>query len=548
LLNKGGDLARPVSWAQRMAYRVPAFSGLERGEVVLLRVQDVRLLDERLSLTKLIRSLARREIAALAVVGAVSEEARAAADLQHLCLFGLPDDADLRDVERDVVRLIVEREAQLDRRGRQVYRQLAQLSIENQGLTAIADALLQIVYKPVVIQDEEMAVQALALPDEAPCGDWSAEEVTTLLSDRAPLHRWLIDQPLDGRAPPCTELALGQNGTTRYVAAIVIDGRLGGYLSILGPAAGSGGVRAGDGAAAGLDALDRLAAERGALVCAVELAKQRAVEAAEKKVRGDFLDLLLTASTSEERALARRAAEFGYELERYHAVLLMRVTDVSATSEPGAPGSLVAREFRARLVHTGIQVLLCPHEGALAALCSAGDVALLEALEAHVQYTRGRVSDLEPTLQVAAGIGRPGAGLEGLRRSFSQARESLALVQSLFGGDRVLSFGELTLYHLLSRLQNCDELVDFYQQTLAALVDYDQDHDMQLVDTLEAFFELHGNVSQTAERLYLHRNSLLYRIERINEITGLDLDDADSRFSLQLALKLRPFLAAACPS
>jgi purine catabolism regulator len=135
-----------------------------------------------------------------------------------------------------------------------------------------------------------------------------------------------------------------------------------------------------------------------------------------------------------------------------------------------------------------------------------------------------------------------------LRLSFAQARESLRLVQSLFDGDRVLSFGELALYHLLSRLQNCDELADFYEQTLAPLVDYDQDHDMQLVDTLETFFAQHGNVSQAAERLYLHRNSLLYRIERIGEITGLDLDDADARFSLQLALKLRPFLAAACTS
>jgi purine catabolism regulator len=145
-------------------------------------------------------------------------------------------------------------------------------------------------------------------------------------------------------------------------------------------------------------------------------------------------------------------------------------------------------------------------------------------------------------------LGRPGAGLDGLRRSFSQAREALALVKGLFDGDRVLSFGKMTLYHLLGRLQACEELGDFYDQTLAALVNYDRGHDTQLVDTLEAFFAQHGNVSQTAERLFLHRNSLLYRLERIADITGLDLDDADDRFSLQLALKLRPFLAAACPA
>jgi purine catabolism regulator len=147
-----------------------------------------------------------------------------------------------------------------------------------------------------------------------------------------------------------------------------------------------------------------------------------------------------------------------------------------------------------------------------------------------------------PQVEVAAGIGRPGPGLSGLRRSFVQARESLALIRSLFDGDRVLSFGELSLYHLLGHLRYSDELLTFFGQTLEPLIQYDATHDTELTRTLEAFFAHHGNVSQTAEYLFLHRNSLLYRLERIEEITDLDLDDADDRFALQLALKLRPFI------
>jgi purine catabolism regulator len=382
-----------------------------------------------------------------------------------------------------------------------------------------------------------MAIRALMLPSEQePAlavteGSLSSADIEAELMDRTPVSRWLLDRPLDGKAPPCTELPLDRPGWARCVAAVVIDGRLGGYLSILG-------------AASELDDLDRLAAERGALVCAVELAKQRAVEAAEERGRGDLLDLLLTVSAAEERALARRAAEMGYELERYHAVLLF---DLGAGVSQGSREQ-VAREFRARLLHTGIQVFLCPHDEDLAALCSAGDVTLLDGIEQHAQRTRERIAERAPQVEVAIGIGRPGAGLAGLRRSFAQAQESLSLVRSLFGGGRVLSFGDLTLYHLLGRLQACDELAEFYEQTLSSLETYDAGHDTQLVDTLEAFFSQHGNVSQTAERLYLHRNSLLYRLERIAEITGLDLDDADARFALQLALKLRPFVLNACPA
>ena len=129
----------------------------------------------------------------------------------------------------------------------------------------------------------------------------------------------------------------------------------------------------------------------------------------------------------------------------------------------------------------------------------------------------------------------------GLRQSFAQAGEALELIQALFNGDKVLAHGDLGLYHILHHLQDCDDLDEFHNQTLAPLVTYDAVHDAQLVHSLEAFFNHHGNISQTAEALHLHRNSLIYRLDRVKEITGMDLDDADDRFALQLALKLQPF-------
>lgn len=521
LLGGEDGLTKPVQWARRMSVHPPAFAALEEGEIVLLSVDALSLLDDRLTLGRVVDSLAEREAAALAVVGEVSEEAQVMADTRGLPLFLLPTDADLRDIEHDTIRLIVEREAQLDRRGRQLYRQLAQFSIENHGLPAIAQALLEITGKPVVIQDDVLSVQAMAWPEEC---SLSPEELTSSLKDETILRQWLWGRRLDGKAPPCTELNLVPPDWRRYVAAIVIEGKLGGYLSLLGPASS-------------LDDLDRLAVERGALVCAVEVAKQRAVEAAEDRLRSDFLDLMLTAGPAEERVLARRASEMGYELESHHTAVLFG-------PDEGSPQTLalLASEFRAHLLNTSIQAFLCPYEEGLVALCNTEEAHHLRQLEEVVQTTRDRMVQLSPKVRIAAGIGRPGMGLAGLRHSFAQAREALALARTLFDGDRVLPFGDLGVYRLLCRLQNSEELAHFYEQTLAPLVQYDANHNTELVHTLEAFFAHHGNVSQTAESLYLHRNSLLYRLERICEITCLDLNDADDRFSLQLALRIRPLL------
>ena len=111
-------------------------------------------------------------------------------------------------------------------------------------------------------------------------------------------------------------------------------------------------------------------------------------------------------------------------------------------------------------------------------------------------------------------------------------------------GAPVTYFGDLGLYQLLTTLGNSTEASRFYRKTLGRLLSYDESKNAELVQTLEAFFECHGNLSQTAARLHIHRNTLTYRLEQISSITQLDLDDPDARFSLQFALKLRPVVKA----
>jgi purine catabolism regulator len=110
------------------------------------------------------------------------------------------------------------------------------------------------------------------------------------------------------------------------------------------------------------------------------------------------------------------------------------------------------------------------------------------------------------------------------------------------GPGSVVSYGDLGLYRVLHTLRDSPELRAFYEQTLGPLVEYDRRTGQSYVETLETYFECHGNLSQTAQRLHHHRNSLLYRIGRIQEILGVDLEDAEARLSLQVALKARRLL------
>jgi purine catabolism regulator len=89
------------------------------------------------------------------------------------------------------------------------------------------------------------------------------------------------------------------------------------------------------------------------------------------------------------------------------------------------------------------------------------------------------------------------------------------------------------------RPRNDRAFSDFYEQTLAPLVRYDAAHKTQLVHSLQALLEHNGNITRAAASLFLHRNSLLCRLERIRQIPGRDLNDADDRLALHVAMKVR---------
>ena len=101
-----------------------------------------------------------------------------------------------------------------------------------------------------------------------------------------------------------------------------------------------------------------------------------------------------------------------------------------------------------------------------------------------------------------------------------------------------------TLDKLLAlKERNLDQMRRFYFDTLGPLVEHDDRKQGDLIRTLNGFFEANGNLAKAAQDLDVHRNTLVYRLERISELTEMNLDDADNRLILHLALKIQRVLA-----
>ena len=88
---------------------------------------------------------------------------------------------------------------------------------------------------------------------------------------------------------------------------------------------------------------------------------------------------------------------------------------------------------------------------------------------------------------------------------------------------------------LLKGLAASSDLCPF-KELIDPLKAHDREHNSDLVRTLKVYFVTNANASETADRLFLHRNSVPYRLERIGELTGLDLKDYRVRLALQLGL------------
>ena len=157
-----------LSWARRMSSNIPAFGALDEHDFVLLSVDQIPLVDDRLTLAKLIETSSRRKITGIAVVGEVTAQDIKAADLHKMFywLCRIPQtcaisNAILSGLLWSGKRNLTGAEANIPATG-------ATLFGKSGSGSAIAEALRGIVNKSVVIQDENLVIQSWSLTDSCP--------------------------------------------------------------------------------------------------------------------------------------------------------------------------------------------------------------------------------------------------------------------------------------------------------------------------------------------------------------------------------------------
>ena len=511
LVAGGAGSRREVVWCTALRARPPAFTPLRGGELLLINPQVLSAVDTRLTLARLIESLAGQAVAGAAVLGRVSPEARRVADAHGLPLFSLPATTPLDQVEQSVLHYIVDRRAELHERAQDLHRQLSELALAGRGLPALLARLHELTGVPVLLERD-------ATVDYVGGGRLSESTSAVIAAERPALEEWLREVPLSAFDPPVAVRPL-LDGQARLVAPILVQGSIAGFLSLLGS----------DGE---LGEMHRLAVGRAAHACAIELVRARAAHDARDEVDEELLDVLTAGRPGSHQAARDRAKRKGFDVDAPYLLV---------AAEPAERGH--APKVRAaweRLLATMRSSALVRERGdSILALVSLAGKRSIEPRALVEQLHRAARAASSP---VALGYGAVRTGTTEIASGAREAEQAVTMGRRLFGPDSATAFKNLGLYRLLYALEPLPEVRAFRDDALGRLGA--KDRRGVLLETLGAYLATNGSPTEAADLLHLHRNTVLYRLGRIEDLLGVDLRNAEVRLGLHLALKIGEILAS----
>jgi sugar diacid utilization regulator len=283
----------------------------------------------------------------------------------------------------------------------------------------------------------------------------------------------------------------------------------------------------------------------------LEVERARAPMRATQAAVEDFLEDLFGRRMTDRENILARAAELGSDLSAGAGVIVVRARPQQPEDGDWRARVLTLAERGARAVAR--QTLIAP---ARAGWSRPGgrtsDHADPRAERELLLVTPG--PDAQACRRTAAAVHRElEAGLRHYTITVARSRHTRdpadlhragaeALLAANVAGARgvtQLSFEETGAYRLLLPAVNEDptELQGFFDETVAPLVSYDEQYETELVRTLESFLDHNANVARTAETLFTHRHTVRYRLDRVRELTSLDVSSTDGRERLSLGLK-----------
>ena len=271
----------------------------------------------------------------------------------------------------------------------------------------------------------------------------------------------------------------------------------------------------------------------------------------EEKSIQDIIENILYGDCSNPEILSTRAALYDYDLSKPHRVLFVRYSRILSSNRPDINTEQKALEDKQKIQHivqeafrrSSKKVLFTNRSDRIVLLVpSDGSMQESQRVESIAQSILQTTAEQMKNIQMHIGWGNPFENLQDGKKSMEQAE--LALKVGITSGKRkFFGYEALGFYKVLFNVSNRKELETFRSEVLGPLNGYDQRHKGELLPTLTAYLEDTENLALVAERLHIHRNTLRYRMQKVEELTGRNLNDTQDRMHLYFATVVDKYLS-----
>lgn len=272
----------------------------------------------------------------------------------------------------------------------------------------------------------------------------------------------------------------------------------------------------------------------------------------EERSLQDILENILYGDPDNYDNLLARAASCEYDLSKPQQIMVIRFEGLTAyLQEKGALSEQQRLLAKMQIQNSIISVFERFGKKVFVLIRLDTAIIMLPTLKNYKeqQKTRAIAGDLLQLIQTrygglnfCIGWGNSFASIAEAKVSLEQAEQASRVPFSVPGSQKCMGYDELGFYKVLFAVKKREDLESFRDEVLDQLLEYDRQHGAELVDTLTIFLEENENFARVSERLFIHRNTLKYRLQKIIEISGRNIADPKDRMLLYFATIVHRFL------
>lgn len=298
-----------------------------------------------------------------------------------------------------------------------------------------------------------------------------------------------------------------------------------------------------------LTPFDNMLIESYVHIIALEFVKKLALYNMESNYKLDFFDDLLSDNKGRQNRALEKAKTFNFNKDLKHTVIIILMKELYSMEKFTYKKVNYAKECISSIIF--IMNRLSRLLGANVEYVEKSDRILVvygsdagkddreikkEAL-AFCGKILGEIKDKSLANQLVIGLGRCYEGTEQLWKSHEQAK---LIVENLSksSNSNIIHYDDLGLYRIFSFDGLHNELEEFCSSTIKPLIEYDRNNNSELVKTLKYYFQFNGNMKRMAEEMHMHYNTIIYRLQKIKDVIGLDIEVSDNRLNLEIAIKI----------